>query len=70
MSDRSATDRSEASRPTAHGQTKGAIVPELEYEVVAPTLQQQEEMAGALRILATWLLRRHQSQERDDSETA
>ncbi len=70
MPDKRATDRSEASPPTARGPTKGAFVPELEYELVAPTLQQQEEMAGALRILATWLLRRHQSQERDDSETA
>lgn len=69
MSDKRVTDRSGASRPTARGQTKGAFVPELEYEVVAPTLQQQEEMAGALRILATWLLRRHRSQKQDDSET-
>jgi len=70
MPDKRATDRSGASRPTDRRPTKGAFVREMEFEIVEPTLQQQEEMAGALRILATWLLRHHQGRKRDDAEAA
>ncbi len=42
---------------TGTGQAKGA--PELRFESVAPTLQQVEQMATGLRILAEWLIRRH-----------
>jgi hypothetical protein len=51
-------------------ETKGAFLPELEFEVVPPTLQQQEEMADALRILVTWLLKRHRRRQHGESEAA
>lgn len=45
--------------------TKSALVPEIKFETIAPTLQQTEGMAAGLRILATWLLRHHERLQKD-----
>ena len=64
MPEEHATDRC-ASAPSA-----GSFVPELEFESVAPTLQQADETADGLRILATWLLRRHERLQKEEGGTA